>query len=136
MSDLTDRINNTVASLDEKDVISFYAVKTMLTEAAEALRDLQADADIHDEQLTKVARLRLELESENIKLQAVAEAAEFVVARYTGGCETFIAPANCVSAGRKRDAEYGADQWCDVCVLREALAKLDKRVQPLASEEE
>jgi chromosome segregation ATPase len=34
------------------------------------VEELEADAETHDAQLTKVARLRLDLESENIRLQA------------------------------------------------------------------
>jgi len=37
------------------------------------VEELEADAETHDAQLTKVARLRLDLESENIRLQARVE---------------------------------------------------------------
>ena len=38
------------------------------------VEELEADAETHDAQLTKVARLRLDLESENIRLQARVDA--------------------------------------------------------------
>lgn len=60
------------------------------------------------------------------RLNAVYEAANFVVARYTGGCETYTSPSTCITSGRLRDAKYGADQWCDACVLSDAIDKLQE----------
>ena len=55
------------------------------------------------------------------RIVELEDAAKLVIGRYSYGCESFIAPSNCISAGRKRDAKYGADQWCDACVMRDAL---------------
>ena len=38
------------------------------------IEELEADAAVHDEQLTRVARIRLELEADNERLRAVYEA--------------------------------------------------------------
>ena len=104
---LIERLEKKPLGIQRREISQKHAEKI-----AQALRDLQADADIHDEQLTKVARLRLDLESENIKLRAVAEAAKEWVKE--------LGPI---------DGTLKA--WTD---LSEALANLDKRVQPLASE--
>lgn len=55
------------------------------------------------------------------RLKELTEALELITGRAIDGCEAFSSPSNCLTAGRMRDAEYGADQWCDACVAREAL---------------
>ena len=38
------------------------------------------------------------------------------------GCENYVKPYTCrQDAGRSRDAQYGADQWCDACVAEAAI---------------
>lgn len=36
------------------------------------------------------------------------------------GCETYT-KGSCVDSGRTKDAQYGADRWCDACVANTAL---------------
>lgn len=57
----------------------------------------------------------------NLRIAELEDAMRLVLDRHEGGCESFVAPSNCITAGRKRDAKYGADQWCDACVLKSAL---------------
>lgn len=55
------------------------------------------------------------------RLKRLEDALQIVAGRYLNGCESFRPPSNCLTAGRTIDAKYGADQWCDGCVAREAL---------------
>jgi len=41
-------------------------------------------------------------------------------------CSTYTGESNCVNAGRVRDAEYGADAWCDQCIARVALEQISQ----------
>lgn len=36
-------------------------------------------------------------------------------------CANYRAHYTCVTAGRTRDAQYGADRWCEQCIARDAL---------------
>ena len=67
------------------------------------------------------AELNVTTEKLNDRIARLEDAAKLVIGRYSFGCASFIAPSNCITAGRKRDAKYGADQWCDACVMRDAL---------------
>ena len=72
--DLYGRDANTI--LDAADEIERLRERT---------EELEADAAVHDEQLTRVARIRLDLESRNIKLEKLRDA---VKADYCRGMDS------------------------------------------------
>jgi uncharacterized protein YhaN len=75
------------------------------------VEELEADAETHDAQLTKVARLRLDLESENIRLQARVEALELAAGRV---CESWMdGNVDCDLDGNMADLIAATEQESD-----------------------
>jgi len=61
-----------------------------------------------------------ELRTKEKKLRVARRALKLLAG---DGCTNYWGGTTCVTNGRKKNAQYGADRWCDACIARDGLEK-------------
>jgi len=94
-----------------------------------SLLDALDEADLLRRNFNTLGDVNRELAAERDALAealAVAREALEEISRFAE-CENYTGQYYCHSenSGRSRNARWGADRWCDTCIARDALARID-----------
>lgn len=59
----------------------------------------------------------------DLRLKRARTALRLVAATSGGRCSNYWGTTTCRTNGRKKNAKYGADRWCDACIALDGLEK-------------